>query len=192
MSTINLIPPLYTSQRAVRRRQEIWGATCTIIGTLSALTISLSIANTPPTIDGEARLARLQTEQHDYWQRAGTLMGELETAMADVELLEQVSRQPDWSPLLSDLARWSAGEAQLELVEIRLGPSDISFQAHFIGISSNQEFVGSFVGKMRESKWFNKVTLVGTQRVRQSSPPTFRFEISCEIAGFIPQAEALR
>ena len=192
MTTINLMPPRYAFAHAIRTRRTFWGAACTITSTLSALTIAVSIAHTPATADGQARLVRLQTERPTNGQRAIAPKHELESRTIDVPLPDQVSGPPDWPAPRSDLARWPAVQAQLELVGIRLGSSDASFVGHVTGTSQTQEFVAEFVSALRDSGWFKKVTLTGTQRVNQDKSPRYRFDINCEFIGFETQAEALR
>lgn len=192
MNTVNLIPPRHAAARLNRRRRTLWTVACTLIGIASATTIAVSMANMPPTADGEAQLARLVTGHQELNTQAAALMGALEAKTGEVALLERVSRQPDWSELLDDLAGWSADRILLEQVAIRLDAEGGGFQMSVIGLSRSQELVGDLVKSMRESKRFARVTLGGTQRVDLSEPATFRFDIRCTIAGLGTQAEALR
>jgi hypothetical protein len=192
MRTINLLPPRFATQRAVRHRRRVWSAACSVIGTGSALTIGVSTAYTPVTSGMEAQLVGLQHDRRELNEQASTLMVELQTQEPGVRLLDSVARQPNWSPLLSQVAHWCAGEAQLEQIDIRLVPAPGSFMMTLVGISTSQEFVGGLVTELRDSQHFSKVTLRGTQRVNQSDPPTFRFNIDCMFSGHVVQSEALR
>lgn len=192
MIAINLLPPRFARQRAVLHRRRVWSAACSIIGTLSALTIGVSSAYTPVTSGMEAQLSGLENDRRALNERASILMMQLEDHAPRVELLESVARQPEWSPVLREVARWCAGEAQLEQVDIRLVPSPDSFMMTLVGVSTSQEFVGGLVTELRNSQRYSKVTLRGTQRVNQSDPPTFRFSIDCQFSTHVVQAEALR
>lgn len=192
MSTINLIPPRYAEARTNRRRRATWALTCVAVGMASSMTIAVSIANTPPIADGEARLAALRTQHIELAATGVALMEELEQRAGQVELLNRVARQPDWSTLLSDLAGWSASGCQLEQVSIRTAGGEPSFQVQIVGLSRSQEFIGQLVNGLRTSGRFARVTLGGTNRVDDSDPPTFRFDIHCVVEGLGTQAEALR
>jgi Tfp pilus assembly protein PilN len=192
VSTVNLIPPRCAEARTNRRRRAVWSLACTGVAAVSALTVSVSVANMPAVGEGEARLTRLQARQEELAAQGVALMEELEEKTVEVDLLERVARQPDWSVLLSDMADWSAGGAQLEQVSVRLGTEGAGFQLQVIGLSRSQEYIGDLVRSMRESGRFTKVTLVGTNLVDQSEPPTFRFDIHAVLAGLERQAGALR
>jgi len=192
MNTVNLIPPRHAAARVGRRRRTLWTCACTFPGAISALTIAVSIANTPPTAEGEATLAALRTEHRTLSAESVALMTALEARTRDVDLLERIARQPDWSLLFADLAEWSADAALLEQVAVRPAADAAGFQLSVVGLSRSQEVVGALVKSMRDSGRFSKVTLGGTHRVDQSEPPTFRFDINCTITGLAVQAEALR
>ncbi len=192
MATINLLPPRYAFVHALRKRRNFWCAACTLVGVLSILTITISMANTPVTTEDQTRLIVLRTVQEETSLRALTLKADLESKKNAVVLLEKVSRQPDWSILLGDIARMSAGKTQLKTINIRMGSGSAAFDAKINGTSQSQEQVGELVDALRNSEWFEKVTLTGTQRVPKSDPPRYRFDISCEVSGFVQQAEALR
>jgi len=159
---------------------------------LTTLTIAISLAKTPVNTESQARLISLRADQKTTIQRAISLQSDLESKNNAVVLMDKISRQPDWSMLLGDLARMCAGKTQLEHATIRLGTGHAAFDSQISGISESQEQVGGLVDALRNSGWFQKVTLTGTQRVPQSDPPRYRFDISCEISGFVKQAEALR
>lgn len=192
MNSVNLIPPRHAAARTARRRRTLWLCASSLTGAVSALVVAVSIANSPVTADGEARLSALVTEQEALDAQSVALMEALESHTRDVAMLERIARQPDWSQLLSDLAEWSADEVMLEQVAVQLESGGAGFQVGVVGLSRSQEFVGGLVKALRESGRFTKVTLGGTQRVDRSEPATFRFDIRCTVAGFGPQAEALR
>ncbi len=192
MATINLLPPRYAFVHALRKRRNFWCLACTLVGVLSILTIAISIANTPVTTEKQTRLISLRTEQEASSQRALALQADLESKKNAVVLLEKISRQPDWSILLGDIARMSAGKTQLKAINVRLGNGNAAFDASINGTSQSQEQVGELVDALRNSEWFEKVTLTGTRRVPNSDPPRYVFDITCEVSGFVQQAEALR
>jgi Tfp pilus assembly protein PilN len=192
MTTINLLPPSYASVHALRLRRFFWTTTCTIVCLVSVLTIAISIANTPLTSESQSRLASLRTVQKANLQQAFVFGNDLESKKDAVVLLESIARQPDWSVLLRDLASMCAGKTHLKRIGITLGTGSADFDARLNGTSPSQEQVGQLVSDLRNSEWFVKVTLTGTQRVPMSDPPRYRFDISCEISGFTAQVEALR
>ncbi len=192
MTTINLLPPRYASVRAVRARRRTWSIACTATGLLSTIAIAVSSVYTPMTASMEAQLVQMKAERFALTERAGLVQSQLETHEPRVHLLERVARQPDWTPLLEEIAFWCAGQAQLDSIKITLAPPGRSFSLDLGGISESQEFVGTLVEQLRQSGRYSKVTLLGTQRVNQSTPQTYRFQIEAFIAGYEQQAEALR
>lgn len=199
MQHVNLIPTSRKKAIACACRCRQWATgTLLYLGALVATYIvaqqvvgdkSVALAEAASTVSEEmAASNRLQ----------GVLTKSIASAQWQLDTTRFIGRHPDWSILLTIVARQLGDDVVLDnllLAPVKAGgetpgrpktrPDGDMFLVEMTGMAQSQPAVASFVLRLEKSGLFDRVRLVGTQRQAflTGSAVTFRLECSLEGKG---------
>ena len=194
MNGINLIPAHRRLHRSRRARRGIW----IVVGTAYAailLTVAVSVRLmwTTPGLALSEELDRAGREISDAQADQADLRRQLQRVAASLAAGQTVGTQPDWSILLSVMARQMGDDVVLDSFRLAgQGPAagadgeplplaSRPYTLQLSGMARDPLAVSNFVLRLERTGLFQRVTLGQSQRREVSGGEAVGFRIECRL-----------
>lgn len=201
MTCINLIPAYRIDAWRQRMRVRRWIAGSSIyalIALIAAMTAAALMNQNDRDLTQD--IAFTQGKVQSTGSALAALLPELTESKATLDASKAVTRQPDWSLLLTMLAEIRGEKVllrEVELQPISMGessvtnyPGDQSILAHppgyvvtVEGLGLSQIDISQFVLRMEQTNVFNRVTVLITRREPFHNVDAVAFELECLLRG---------
>ena len=198
MNAVNLIPAHRRDAQHRRRRVRIWIGLCAVYGLLLTVGYGACYAKWGgggDDLDQQLIHTQTQIDSADMTiQRLGTQLTEVRMEM---EAVQAVAEQPDWSVLLALLAKVRGEDVVLKRCEVqptrRAEPTasaadnqtpqeptaDRSFLIRLVGYARSQAAVSKFVLRLEDARLFDHVTVMRTTREPFLEDQAVAFHLQC-------------
>ncbi|HWA49611.1 MAG TPA: PilN domain-containing protein [Dongiaceae bacterium] len=181
---VNLIPAHRRVAQQRGRRLKVWiGVTIGWAGLLLAICAGVrygGASDADAAAANELRGVQSRIEQLD--QMLATVKKQLAEAQSRQQTVIAITDQPDWSILLSLLARVRE-DVVLREVTLRPDPATRNITLALRGFSRTQAEASQFVLRLQQIGLFDEVKLLRTGREPVMNTAAVSFDVSCEIRG---------
>lgn len=178
MIAINLLPSVYLSARAARRRLRAWGLATVVLSAIYAVSIATYYATQGPRgPELTGRIAAVESRLTRTRQEIARTGATLRSKLAEQAAAHAVGTHPDYSVLLRLISSLREGQVALESVMIATSepaaavrgakpapgaPASPSIRLELSGLARTPSAVAGYVLRLEKTGLFTKVDLVET------------------------------
>lgn len=204
MTRDNLIPAWRLQKRSRLNRVRTWATALGVYGVLLGATYVACLAFGAD--DGQAVLEQMR-HSTERFRKAGkeihTLRASLTEASRQIAAAHSLAQNPDWSLLLAMVARELSDDVVLDRCSLApvdtgadekpsaapaeaLGAGEVLYQRYLLdlsGFAQTQMGVSQFVLRLENSRLFESIRLIKTQKRQFMDSQAVSFRIECALSG---------
>jgi len=194
MNKTNLIPTSRLHARDRRQQIKQWVAIGIVYTLLLAGASFVACCTWVATPVDAAEIARVRNEISHQTTTQSLLRSQSRELQRDLQSMQEVARQPDWSILVAAVAKRCGKEIFLSDCEMSgnpIGDADSAGSSgpaasgnlilHLRGFGQSQEGISSFVLRLQEFPIFDRVKLLQTTRQQFAGSDAYAFQVDCAI-----------
>lgn len=192
-TSINLLSRVQRAHRANRRFTRLWIAIVLMYGSaVLSLWSTDSIWGDAELITQQTRLKNTADESQGEMQSISAMQKQLVRLNTQLNLTRSITERPDWSILLSAIAR--PLEKNLTLREVRVDPLPVqpngndsgllqmnAARVNVSGVARTQQDVSAYTLALQSLPIFDKVEMIHTDRTTNGNASSVSFELQCHI-----------